>query len=177
MCNALSGMRVWLTTVLTLLVFLLVLFASAAPAAPPTKETIYLDHTFVAPILTDHCGFTVIGRIEGTFVVKTFVDKNGGFTKEIDSAHLFNSFSANGNTVTGRTSQQIKVTLLRNGTYTVAFSGPDTFITLPHAGVVFGNVGRLVLLYSADDDELLGVVLESGQIYDDIEEICAALAP
>jgi hypothetical protein len=47
---------------------------------------------------------------------------------------------------------------------------------LPGQGVVFGTVGRLVLLYSADN-ELLDMLHESGETFSNVAAICAALAP
>ena len=165
-----------LLATLALLAITLCASSSIAHAAPPTIDTFDFSNTFPAPMLSAACGFPVTGHIEGRLTVKTFVNKSGGFTKEIDSFHLVNSFTANGHTLFGRTSQQVKVTLLPNGSYTVAFTGADTILTLPGSGVVLGNVGRLVLLFSSDND-LLNVVQEAGQSFLDTEAICAALAP
>ena len=127
-------------------------------------------------MLSAACGFPVTGHFEGRLTVRTFVNKSGDFTKEIDSYNLINSFTANGHTLTGRTSQQIKVTLLPDGSYTVAFNGGDTILTVPGAGAVLGNVGTFVLQFSANN-ELLQVIRETGESFDDTEAICNALAP
>ena len=163
-------------SVLVLSAFLVVLCSTSGRATPPTVETININETFPARMLTAACGFPVTGHIEGRLTVRTFVDRDGNFDREIDSYHLVNSFTANGHTITGRTSQQIQVTLLSDGSYTVAFNGTDTVLTLPGAGVVFGVVGRLDLLFSADN-ELLEVVQDVGQSFLNIEAIRAALAP
>jgi hypothetical protein len=170
------GALLRLASVLALSAFLLVLSSTTTYATPPTRETIYINETFPAPMLTGACGFPVTGHIEGTVTITTFVNQSGDFIREIDSYHLVNTFAANGHTLTGRTSQQIQVTLLEDGSYTVAFNGTDTVLTLPGAGVVFGNVGRLNLLFSADN-ELLEVLQETGQSFQNTEAICAALAP
>jgi hypothetical protein len=145
-------------------------------ATPPAIDTFSINQTFPARMLTASCGFPVTGQIEGTLTVKTFVDSSGNFIRELDTYHLVNSFTANGHTITGRTSQQIQTKLLPDGSYTVAFDGTDTILTLPGGGVVFGNVGRLVLLFSADN-VLLEVVQETGQSFSNTDAICAALAP
>ncbi len=163
-------------SVLALSAFLFVLSSTATYATPPTRETIDINETFPAPMLTGACGFQVTGHIEGTLTVTTFVNQSGDFIREIDSYHLVNTFTANGYTLTGRTSQQIQVTLLEDGSYTVAFNGADTVLRSPGAGVVLGNVGRLNLLFSADN-ELLEVLQEAGQNFQNTEAICAALAP
>ncbi len=170
------GALLRLASVLAFSAFLLVLSSTTTYATPPTRETIYINETFPAPMLTGACGSQVTGHIEGTLTITTFVNHSGDFVREIDSYHLVNTFTANGHTLTGRTSQQIQVTLLEDGSYTVAFNGTDTVLTLPGAGVVFGNVGRLNLLFSADN-ELLEVLQETGQSFQNTEAICAALAP
>jgi hypothetical protein len=142
----------------------------------PTTETILLNETFPAPMLSAACGFPITGHFEGSLTVRTFLNKPGDFTKEIDSYHLINSFTANGHTLTGRTSQQIKVTLLPDRSYTVAFNGGDTILTVPGAGAVLGNVGTFVLHFSADN-ALLQVIREAGESFDDTAAICTALAP
>ena len=142
----------------------------------PTRETILLNETFPAPMLSAACGFPVTGHFEGSLTVRTFLNKSGDFTKEIDSYNLINSFTANGHTLTGRTSQQIKVTLLPDRSYTVAFNGGDTILTVPGAGAVLGNVGTFVVHFSADND-LLQVIREAGENFDDTAAICTALAP
>jgi hypothetical protein len=165
-----------LVAVVVLPAFLVALSGTNGYATSPTTETILISQTFPAKALTASCGFAVTGHIEGSLTVKTFVDQSGNFAREIDSYHLVNTFTANGHTITGRTSQQIQVTLLSDGSYTVAFNGTDTVMTLPGEGVVFGNVGRLELLFSADN-ELLGVVQDAGQSFLNTAAICAALAP
>lgn len=142
----------------------------------PISETIHLNETFPAPMLSAACGFPVTGHFEGSLTVRTFLNKSGDFAKEIDSYHLINSFSANGHTLTGRTSQQIKVTLLPDSSYTVAFNGGDTILTVPGAGAVLGSVGTFVLQFSANN-ELLQVIREAGERFDDTAAIRAALAP
>jgi hypothetical protein len=170
------GVPLRLASFFVISAFLVALSGTRAYATPPTRETIYIDETFPAPMLTGACGFPVTGHIEGRLTVTTFVNQSGDFIREIDSSHLVNTFTANGHMLTGRTSQQIQVTLLEDGSYTVAFNGTDTVLTLPGAGVVLGNVGRLSLLFSADN-ELLEVLQETGQQFQNTEAICAALAP
>lgn len=115
-------------------------------------------------------------HVEGTLTIRTFYDAEGSFTRELDQYHLIETVSANGRTLVGRTIQNISVTLLGNGSFTVAFVGTDFRLPVPGAGNAFGSVGRLVLLF-ASDNTLLDVVQDVGNVESDFATICRALAP
>jgi hypothetical protein len=157
------------------LVLALVVSAQAL-AVRPILNTYAIDSTFVPPILSATCGFDVTRHVVGTLTVKTFVDTNGQFVREIDSYNLTETLTANGITLTGRTVQQIFVNLLRNGGYTVTVAGSDFLLAVGGAGYVFGAVGRLVLVFDAND-QLIDVNQDVGASRSDYLAVCAALTP
>jgi hypothetical protein len=161
---------------LTLLVCLLAAAtASPAGATAPATEVIPIDFSLTPPLLSAACGFTVTRHVEGTLTIRTFYDEQGSFTRELDQYRLVETVSANGRSLEGRTIQNISVTLLDDGSFTVAFVGTDFRLPVPGAGIAFGSVGRLVLLF-ASDNTLLDVVQDVGDVRSDYAAICQALA-
>ena len=150
--------------------------AVPASAAAPSRQSVPIRTTFPAPVLSQACGFAITGGLNGTMTVKDFVDREGNFSQEITQIHMVQTFSANGHLVSGHTSQPIKTLVQPDGSITVTFMGNDSMFTLPGPGPAIGSVGRLVLLFSADGD-LVDVVQETGQVFQDPSAICAALAP
>src|SRR5205814_5068559 len=64
------------------------------------------------------------------------------------------------------TIQNISVTLLNDGSFTVAFVGTDFRLSVPGAGIAFGSVRRLLLPF-APDNTLLDVVQDVGDVRSD----------
>lgn len=162
------------------LILFLPLFIAAATASPagataPTTQVIPIDFTFTPQLLSATCGFTVTRHVEGTLTIRTFYDAQGSFTRELDQYRLVETVSANGQTLVARTIQNISVTLLADGSFTVAFVGTDFRVPVPGAGISFGSVGRLLLLF-APDNTLLDVVQDVGEVRSDVAAICQALA-
>ena len=150
--------------------------ATPALVAGPSVETIVIDVTFTPPQLSAACGFGVSRHIAGTLTVRTFADAGGGFKRELDVYNLTETLTANGASLTGRTSQVIAVDARVNGTYTVAFMGTDFRLPVPGSGIAYGTVGRFVLLISADND-VIDVLQDVGDARSDLVAICAALSP
>jgi hypothetical protein len=148
--------------------------APAAQANAPDVETITFDETFTAPTLSAVCGFTVTRHTEGTQTVRTFYNHDGTFARELDLVLLVDTLTANGQTLVGRTTQQIKVTLLADS-YTVAWEGTDFRVPVPGAGISFGSVGRLWALF-AFDNTLLAVLQDVGNYQEDYDAMCGALS-
>jgi len=148
--------------------------ASPAAATAPTTEVVPIDFSFTPPLLSAACGFPVTRHVEGTLTIRTFYDAQGSFTRELDEYRLVETVSANGRTLIGRTIQNISVTLLDDGSFTVAFVGTDFRLPVPGAGIAFGSVGRLLLLF-APDNTLLDVVQDVGDVRSDFAAICEAL--
>ena len=143
-------------------------------ASTPTVEVIPIDFSFTPPVLSAVCGFTVTRHVVGRLTIQTFFDKDGSFTRELDHYHLVETLSANGQTLVGRTTQNIQVALRDDGSYTVAFAGPDFRVSVPGNGITFGSVGRTVLLFDADNN-LLSVELDAGNVESDFAALCGAL--
>jgi hypothetical protein len=150
-------------------------FATPARATSPGVETMPIDVTFTPPVLSAACGFEVTRHVAGTLTVRTFFDTSGDFRRELDAYHLTETLSANGHELAGRTTQQIVVNLLPDGTFTVTFMGSDFRLVVPGSGISFGTVGRFVLLFSVDN-ELIDVVQDVGDARADLRAICAALS-
>jgi hypothetical protein len=145
-------------------------------AVAPSRETYVIDDSFVPPILSATCGFDVTRHVFGTLTIRTYVDKTGQFVREVDAYNLTETLSANGITLTGRTVQQIYVTLLPDGGFTVTVVGSDFRLALRGSGISFGAVGRLVLVFDAAGD-LVDVAQDVGDARADFAGICAALTP
>lgn len=149
--------------------------ASPAGATAPTTEVIPIDVSFTPPGLSAACGFAVTRQVEGTLTIRTFYDAEGSFSRELDQYRLVETVSANGQRLVARTIQNISVTLLADGSFRVAFVGSDFRLPVAGAGISFGSVGRLLLLF-APDNTLLDVVQDVGDVRSDFAAICQALA-
>jgi hypothetical protein len=148
--------------------------AVPALAISPTVETDSIDVTFRPPALSVACGFEVTRHVAGSLTIRTFLDSSGDFRRELDAFRLTETLTANGRMLVGRTTQEIFVNLLPDGSYTVSFVGSDFRLSVPGSGISFGTVGRFVLLFSADN-ELIDTVQDVGDAHADFSAICAAL--
>jgi hypothetical protein len=147
-----------------------------AYAAAPAVDSYAIDDSFTPPVLSATCGFTVTRHVVGTLTIRTYISKTGQFVREVDAYNLTETLSANGITLTGRTVQQIYVTLLPDGGFTVTVVGSDFRLALRGSGISFGAVGRLVLVFDAAGD-LVEVTQDVGDARADFAAICAALTP
>ncbi len=163
---------VW-RVVLAALVVMFVFPASSAFAGAPDRDVYPVDDTFSPPVLSAACGFEVTRHVEGTLTIHTFYDAQGNFVRELDSYHLTETLSANGQTLVGRTIQNILVTLYSDGSFAVAFMGSDFRLSVPGSGISFGTVGRFVLLFDSNGD--VQVVQDVGDASANYDAICAAL--
>jgi hypothetical protein len=159
--------------VLGALVVMFALPVSSAFAGAPDRDVYTVDDTFSPPALSAACGFEVTRHVEGTLTVHTFYDVEGNFVRELDSYHLTETLSANGQTLVGRTVQNILVTLYSDGSFAVAFMGADFRLSVPGAGISFGSVGRFMLLFDSNGD--VQVVQDVGDARANYDAICAAL--
>jgi hypothetical protein len=164
--------RIW-RSVLTAVFAMSILPVSVALAAAPDTETFNVDETFIPPLLSAACGFDVTRHIEGTLTVRTFYDADGNFVRELDSYRLTETLSANGQTLVGRTVQNILVKFYSDGSFAVAFMGSDFRLSVLGSGISFGSVGRFVLLFDSSGD--VQVVQDVGDARADYDAICAAL--
>jgi hypothetical protein len=93
----------------------------------------------------------------------------------LDQYHLIETVSANGQTLVARTIQTITTTVLRDGSFTVAFVGTDFLLPVPGVGVAFGSVG--VALHFAAGGTLLEIAHDVSSAQQDFATIGQALAP
>lgn len=159
-----------LRLVLLLAATALVVTASAS-AAPPSRETLSLDETFVYPVGTpdNPCPFELTYTNRGTFVISTFVDSSGTpvrqFARGVD---FLETYSANGMEISSITPATIHFDVATN---TLIGTGNQRHFIVPGAGVVYAQAGRFVI-----DLGTGSLVSVSGLDIPLNAEICAALA-
>lgn len=158
----------------TMLALTAALTAPAALAAAPDVAVVPIDVSFTPRNLSAACGFTVTRHVVGSLTVRDFY-KAGSFARELDQYRLVETLAANGHTLIGRTTQQIVVTMLPGGSYTVAFMGTDFRVPVPGSGISFGTVGRFVLVFDADST-LLSVSQDVGNSAADYDALCGSLS-
>jgi hypothetical protein len=150
--------------------------ATPADTSAPTAEVVPIDFSFTPPLLSATCGFDVTRHVEGTLTIRTFVDSDGSFRRELDQYHLVETLAANGRMLVGRTTQNIATTLLPDGSFNVSFVGTDFCLPVPGAGISFGSVGRFLLVFDANNT-LIDIRQDVGDARGDFAAICAALTP
>jgi hypothetical protein len=124
---------------------------ASALAAPPTLEVIPYDAIEVIapgePLVfgTNPCSFTVTLHHEGTFVYRTFFDRDGTPVRQlIRSAHFTETYSANGRsliTISG-TPAHLEAT---DGELGITATGNLRHVIVPGVGPVFAQAGRFTL--------------------------------
>ena len=156
---------------------LLALMVAPAFAAQPERFTTTIDRTVIAPFTSSVCGFPVERHLEGTITTLLHTN-NGNGVLETTHIHLEGSFTnlENSKSVPFTWVQTEQVALNQDGSATVATAGGRLRITLPGQGIVFGQIGRVVVTYPADGGEPV-VDFEAGHFERDVSSgICAALA-
>jgi hypothetical protein len=150
---------------------------ASAQAAPPTVEVIPYDATeIVAPgeplgFGTNPCPFTVELHHQGTFVYRTFVDRNGTPIRQlIRSAHFTETYSANGRSLT---TISVAPAHLReaNGELTITATGNQRHVIVPGVGPVLAQSGRFAV-----DPETGSLTAVHGLNIPAGSEFCAALS-
>jgi hypothetical protein len=130
--------------------------AAAAPAgaAPPQQSVIPFDETFT---VTDACPFPIVEHAQGTLRIVEFVDRNGDPARELDiAAGLKVSFSANGVTLTTASPSLAHITFGDNSD-TVVVTGLSGHISVPGRGTVALSAGRVVLVVSDDEPQIVAM--------------------
>ena len=164
------------------LVLAVVCMAAALPpasagAAPPTVEVIPYDSIeLVAPgeplvFGTNPCPFTVTLHHQGTFVYRTFVDRNGTPIRQlIRSAHFTETYSANGRSLT---TISVAPAHLRaaDGELTITATGNQRHVIVPGVGPVLAQAGRFVV-----DPETGSLTAVFGLNIPAGTDLCAALS-
>jgi len=158
---------------LILIVAVTVLASPAAGlAAPPLRDTITVDETFVYPVGSpdNPCPFELTYHNRGTFIFTSHVDGDGTPVQQFARGTDFlETYSANGKEISSRTPATVHFDPATN---ILIGTGSQRHFIVPGAGVVYAQAGRFVV--DAGTGTLLSV---SGLDIPISAEICAALAP
>jgi hypothetical protein len=150
---------------------------ASAGATPPTVEVIPYDSTeVIAPgeplgFGINACPFTVTLHHEGTFVYRTFFDRDGTPIRQlIRSAQFTETYSANGRSLT---TISVAPAHLRaaDGELTITATGNQRHVIVPGFGPVLAQAGRFVV-----DPETGSLTAVYGLNIPAGSEFCAALS-
>jgi hypothetical protein len=144
--------------------------AAAALAAPPLRDTIIVDETFVHPVgsADNPCPFELTYHNRGTFIVTTHVDADGTPVRQFARGTDFlETYSANGKEISSRTPATIHFDPATN---ILIGTGNQRHFIVPGAGVVYAQAGRFVI-----DAETGNLLSFSGLDIPISAEICGAL--
>jgi hypothetical protein len=125
---------------------------ASAAAAPPTVEVIPFDETeVIAPgevmgFATNPCPFTVTLHHQGTFVVRTFFDRDGTPVRQLQrSAHFTETYSANGRSLTTISVAPGHVEATDGELTAIVGTGNQRHVIVPGIGPVLAQAGRFVI--------------------------------
>lgn len=151
--------------------------AASAGASPPILEVIPYDSIeVVAPgeplgFDTNPCPFTVTLHHQGTFVYRTFFDRNGTPIRQlVRSAGFTETYSANGRSLT---TISVAPAHLRatDGELTIVSTGNQRHVIVPGIGPVLAQAGRFEVDPNTGSlTAVFGLDIPAGS------EFCAALA-
>ena len=115
--------------------------AAPAGATAPTTQVFTQDLTFVD---TSICGFPLTVHAEGTFKVKTYVDRNGNVMRKIltSQSRFTETLTANGKSLVSNLPFAVIQDFVRGMEMTV---GLQAGFQIPGEGPVYHISGRLVL--------------------------------
>ena len=157
-------------------VSILALVAGAGAASAASVVETQVDRTRVIAASPDFCPFDFVVHTEGVRRDTTFSDG-----RVVTILHDFTVTYTN--PVSGRSVRTVlagpfQVEPNADGTITVTIDGNDGLFTIPGEGIVFGDVGRLVYIASADDPFTPLQVLQSTGHEDPtpFPAVCAGLA-
>ena len=124
---------------------------ASARAAPPTVEVIPYDSIeVVAPgeqlgFATNPCPFTVTLHHQGTFVYRTFVNRDGTPVRQlVRSANFTETYSANGRSLTTISVAPAHLRAVDGG-LTIVSTGNQRHVIVPGFGPVLAQAGRFVV--------------------------------
>jgi hypothetical protein len=114
--------------------------ATAAGATAPTTQVFDVDVTFVN---TSLCGFPITIHDEGTFKVKTYVDRDGNVTRTIltNQSRYTETLTANGKSLVSNVPYAVIADFVRGTQMQV---GLQVGFHVPGEGPVYFSSGRLV---------------------------------
>ena len=148
-----------------------------AGATPPTVEVIPFEETeVVAPgealgFGTNPCPFTVTLHHQGTFVYRTFFDRDGAPVRQlIRSAHFTETYSANGRSLTTISVAPVHLTATDGELTGIVGTGNTRHVIVPGVGPVLAQAGRFVIDPTTGNlTAVYGLNIPAGS------EFCAAL--
>jgi hypothetical protein len=136
-------------TLVSVSILALVAGVGAASAAAPTVVKTQVDRTRVIAASPGFCPFDFVVHTEGVRRDTTFED--GRVVTILHDFTVTYTNPANGRSVRTVLAGPFEVEPNPDGTITVTINGNDGLFTIPGQGIVFGDVGRLVYIASADD--------------------------
>jgi hypothetical protein len=148
----------------------------AAKAEGPTVTITPWDRTRTLPAGPDSCAFPVVIHSSGIFREAVF--SSGKDVTTVENFHITYTNPATGKTVTSVLAGPFVVEPNGDGTVTVTINGNDGLFTGQGFGFLFGDVGRLVYIASADDPSTPLQILQSTGHQDPtpFPAVCAALS-
>jgi hypothetical protein len=154
--------------------------AVVARAVPPERSPVeHVDETDTIPAAPEGpCAFPVEVHVVGDLRRTEFFDKQGNVIREL---HVFPgftlTFSANGKSITTRSTAPEHITFNPDGSVTVAVTGLQGHIVGIGGPPGASDVGRLVLFFSGPDDEEPEVLFEAGNHnFGPFPQLCDVLA-
>lgn len=151
---------------------------AAAPASPPLMGSFPIGHEALLEPESSLCGFEILVQTSGTAKFQAFLDEAGDLSRVQVHARWTGTLSANGITLTARSSLN---QILDFEASTVVEVGLVFQNAGPGTGVVLMDRGRLV--WSVDPetgDFAFPPVFEAGphpQLHGDLGGLCEALTP
>ena len=176
----------------TLVGALTALLAVPVAAARPEISTEIIDNqSFHDEFLSQACGFPVTGTVNGMIRVRTWLDAEGNPIREIFTVSIRGTLSAGGQTLRFVDAGMDTATFLEGGGVRVAIHGNLGLIVAKGHGPVLGAAGRFVFtdiplfddegnpILDEDGNQIVEFTLlaDSGLRVEDVDAVCAALAP
>lgn len=161
--------------VMSLLLMSMLTFTPAAAGAPNHNELVFDEYSEI-----NVCSFPIIEHQFGTIKYTEWFDANGQLLREFDTwGEVHETWSANGKTVSLSVSGPIFITYVSETESIVTFRGTSNILTLPGAGVVYGNAGIRVVKFIFDSSGNLvdfEVLKQNGLSREDWQAICKYLS-
>jgi hypothetical protein len=152
---------------------------ASAAASRPSVEVIPFDETeVIAPgevlsFATNPCPFTVTLHHQGTFVLRTFFDRDGTPVRQLQrSAHFTETYSANGRSLTTISVAPAHLEATDGELTTIVGTGNQRHVIVPGIGPVLAQAGRFVIDPATGNlTAVYGLNIPAGDAF------CAALSP
>jgi hypothetical protein len=157
-------------------VALLLVAVPVATAAAPTVTITQWSHTGTIAASPDTCPFPVVVHSQGLY--RESVYSEGRDVTTLSDFHITLTNPANGKSLSSAFAGPLIVQPNGDGTVTVTVNGNDELFAAPGAGLVFGDVGRLVYIADEGSPGIPLVILQSTGHQDasPFPAVCPALA-